>query len=281
MRCIRFGPIGSEKPGVIDQDGHIRDISSHIPDFTSAYLDPTFLKSLQQLTLSDYPIVDPTVRIGSCVASASKIICVGLNYLDHIKECNAQQPKEPIIFAKMCLPTGPYDPITLPKHSTKTDWEVEMAVVIGKTAHYVSPQQAHDYIAGYCVIDDLSERAFQLEHDGQWTKGKSCAGFAPLGPWLVTPDAIDNVHHLDLWTEVNGHRYQESNTNQMLFNVYDLISYISQFMPLYPGDVISTGTPPGVGLGQQPEPIFIQPGDTVKVGISGLGEQEHRFVAYA
>jgi ureidoglycolate lyase len=280
MKCVRFGSIGKEKPGIIDQDGNIRDISSHITDFTPEHLDPAFLTSLQDLDLSQFPIVDKDMRIGSCVAEASKIVCIGLNYLDHIKECGAKQPEEPVIFAKMCKPTGPNDPVVLPKNSKQTDWEVELAVVIGKKAHYVTQKEAKNYIAGYCVIDDLSEREFQLEHDGQWTKGKSCEGFAPLGPWLVTPDEVKDVQNLKVWTDINGKRFQDSSTQQMLFSVDELISYLSQFMPLYPGDVISTGTPPGVGLGIKPDPIFIKAGDTVKVGIEGLGEQEHRFLEY-
>jgi 2,4-diketo-3-deoxy-L-fuconate hydrolase len=280
MKCVRFGAIGAEKPGIIDRNGHIRDLSGYIPDFVDEYLDPDFLNTLETLDVSQFKIVNAPVRFGSCVAHPSKIICIGLNYLDHIKETNAATPKEPILFAKMSKPTGAYDPIVLAKNSKKTDWEVELAVVIGKKAHYISKEQARNYIAGYCVIDDLSEREFQLERGGQWTKGKSCEGFAPLGPYLVTQRSVKDVQNLALYTEVNGVRYQNSNTNQMLFGVYELVSYISQFMPLYPGDVISTGTPPGVGNAMKPNPIFIKAGDIVKVGIEGLGEQEHLFLAY-
>ena len=280
MKCVRFGEIGKEKPGIIDSHGHIRDISSYIHDFIDEHLDPVFLQSLESLDLSSFPVVKDSVRLGSCVARPSKIICIGLNYVDHIRETQAVQPKEPILFAKMCKPTGAFDPIVLAKNSKKTDWEIELAVVIGKKAHYVTKEQAQDYIAGYCVIDDLSEREFQLEHEGQWTKGKSCEGFAPLGPWLVTKSSIKNIQNLALWAQVNGVRYQNSNTNQMLFGVNELVSYISQFMPLYSGDVISTGTPPGVGIAMKPNPIFIKAGDVVKVGIEGLGEQEHTFLPY-
>jgi 2,4-diketo-3-deoxy-L-fuconate hydrolase len=280
MQCVRFGAISKEKPGIIDSDGNIRDISSLIPDFTEEYLDPVFLDSLESLDLSQFNIVKKPVRLGSCVAHPSKIICIGLNYKDHILATNAATPKEPILFAKMCKPTGPFDPIVLPKNSKKTDWEIELAVVIGKKAHYIRQENAPDYIAGYCVIDDLSEREFQLEREGQWTKGKSCEGFAPLGPFLVTQQSVKNVQNLSMWAEVNGERFQNSNTNQMLFSVNELVSYISQFMPLYPGDVISTGTPPGVGNSMKPNPIFIKAGDCVKVGIEGLGEQEHIFLAY-
>ena len=280
MKLLRYGVKGNEKPAMLDNDGNIRDLSSHLSDFSGNCLDPEFLKSLESLDLNNFPIVESPERIAACVDGVGKIVCIGLNYLDHIKETGANTPKEPIIFAKMCRPSGPNDPIMLPKNSTKTDWEAELSVVIGKQCSYVTKEEAADYIAGFCVIDDLSEREFQLEHDGQWTKGKSCTGFAPLGPYLVTPDEIPNVQNLKIWADVNDHRYQDSNTDQMLFTVNDLISYLSQFMTLYPGDVISTGTPPGVGLGVKPDPIYLKAGDVVKVGIEGLGEQKHTILAY-
>lgn len=272
MKLVRYGPVGEERPGIIDSENVLRDLSGHATD-----IDPHTLSSQLEALMALDPATLPTVeggpRIGAPVAGVGKIICVGLNYADHATESNMALPKEPVLFMKATTAiSGPYDPVIKPQGATKLDWEVELAVVIGKTARSVAVADALDHVAGYCILNDVSERAYQLEHEGQWVKGKSCDTFAPMGPWLVTADEITDPGALDIWLEVNGHRYQDSNTRHLIFNVPFLISYISRFMTLLPGDVISTGTPPGVGLGLKP-PLYLSVGDVMRLGIRGLDEQ--------
>lgn len=275
MKLLRYGEPGFEKPGLMDNSGNLRDLSPIISDLSDSALSPTSLAALAKLNIHNLAIIDSKVRLGPCVGKSGKFICIGLNYRDHAEETGIEIPKEPVLFAKYTSAiSGPYDPIFIPKGSEKTDWEVELGVIIGSKAKYVSVSNALDYVAGYCVINDVSERNFQLERGGgQWTKGKSCDSFAPLGPWLVTKDEIPDPQGLDLWLTVDGHRYQNSSTRYMIFSVAYLIAYLSQFFTLYPGDIISTGTPAGVGLGQKPCPIYLKPGQTVRLGITGLGEQ--------
>lgn len=280
MKLLRYGEKGQEKPGLLDANGNIRDLSSVIIDIADENLLPENIESLQKTDVDSLPIIDAGVRLGPCVGNVRKFICIGLNYSDHAAETGAELPKEPIIFAKFTSAIcGPNDDVIIPKGSTKTDWEVELGVVIGKPAKHVSVADALNHVAGYCVINDLSEREYQLERCGQWVKGKSCDNFGPIGPWLVTRDEIADPQNLDLWLEVDGHRYQNSNTNKMVFTVANLVSYLSQFFTLHPGDVISTGTPPGVGLGIKPEPVFLQPGQKIHLGIAGLGEQLQTAIA--
>lgn len=279
MKLLRYGNPGNEKPGCLDHSGKIRDLSQYISDLSGDLLSSTNFHALQKIKIETLPIVENNPRIGACIHQVGKFICIGLNYADHAKETNADIPTEPVVFLKanstIC---GPYDQTVMPRYSTHTDWEVELGVIIGAPAKYVSVKNALDYVAGYCVINDLSEREYQLERCGQWVKGKSCDNFGPIGPWLVTRDEISDPQNLDLWLEVDGHRYQNSNTNKMAFTVADLVSYLSNFFTLYPGDVISTGTPPGVGLGMKPNPIFLKPGQKVRLGITGLGEQHQNTV---
>ncbi|CAM5781213.1 fumarylacetoacetate hydrolase family protein [Castellaniella caeni] len=272
MKLLRVGPSGQEKPAVLDPDGRLRDLSGVVPDVTPDVLAPAGLSALRALDLGALPILDDAVRIGPPVARVGKLICVGLNYRDHAAETGAEIPQEPVLFSKWSRPTGPNDPIVLPQGSVETDWEVELGVVIGTQARYVSQAEALAHVAGYCVINDVSEREYQLKRGGTWDKGKGCDTFAPLGPWLVTADEVADPQNLSMWLDVNGHRYQDGNTRTMIFNVAYLVHYISQFTTLYPGDVISTGTPPGVGLGQKP-PVYLKAGDVVRLGIQGLGEQ--------
>jgi ureidoglycolate lyase/2,4-diketo-3-deoxy-L-fuconate hydrolase len=279
MKLLRFGPKGQEKPGILDKTGTIRDLSAHIPDLTGHTLSHKSLNDISKIDLSTLPAVTDNPRIGACVGDAGKFICVGLNYHDHIKETNAETPKEPVLFAKLCDVSGPNDDVVIPKNSEQTDWEVELGIVIGERTRLVSKEQALKHVAGYCVINDLSERHFQVERGGQWMKGKSCDTFAPIGPWLVTTDEIADPQNLNLWLEVDGKRYQNSNTSKMVFGVAHIVSYISQFLTLNPGDIISTGTPPGVGLGVKPKPIFLKPGQEIKLGIDGLGEQYQHTIA--
>jgi 2-keto-4-pentenoate hydratase/2-oxohepta-3-ene-1,7-dioic acid hydratase in catechol pathway len=276
MKLLRWGVRGAEKPGVVDADGRIRDLSSIVTD-----VDGLTLGRLSMLPdIESLPIVPGTPRIGPCVGSVGKLICIGLNYADHAAESGIPIPAEPIIFFKATSAiTGPNDNIVLPKGSEKVDWEVELGVVIGRPVAYADEAQARTAIAGYCVINDLSERAWQLERGGQWVKGKSADGFAPLGPWLVTADSVRDDAALRLWLEVDGHCYQNGSTSQMIFKPASLVSYLSQFMSLQPGDIISTGTPPGVGLGQKP-PVYLRPGQLVRLGIDGLGVQTQQVVAY-
>lgn len=277
MKLARIGNEGAEKP-CIYHNGTYYDVSSRFTDFNESFFQQNGLAELAQLNPSDFPAI--TGRLGSCVARPSKIVCVGLNYADHAKETGAEIPKEPILFFKSTTAlSGPNDNIIIPKNSTKTDWEVELAIVIGKKASYISEADTYDYVAGYCLHNDLSEREYQLERGGNWSKGKGCDSFAPLGPYLATKEEIKDVHALEMWLDVNGKRFQKSNTNQLIFNVPQVVSYISQFMTLLPGDVISTGTPHGVGLGFNP-PIYLKPGDVVTLGMDGLGEQQQTAIAY-
>ena len=283
MRLFRFGAPGQEKPGVVHQDRKL-DISAFGQDYTEQFFTNNGLIRLAAW-LEDHahecPIVADDARYGSCIARPSKIVCVGLNYARHALETNVEPPKEPVLFFKSTTAlNGPNDDVVIPKDSVKTDWEVELAVIIGKKASYVELDEAYEYIAGYAVHNDYSERAFQLERGGQWVKGKSCDTFAPIGPWMVTRDEIPEEGNLRLWLEVNGKRMQDSNTSDMIFNVPYLVHYISQFMTLLPGDVITTGTPEGVGLGQKPEPWYLKDGDVVRLGIDKLGTQQQKLVAY-
>jgi 2-keto-4-pentenoate hydratase/2-oxohepta-3-ene-1,7-dioic acid hydratase in catechol pathway len=279
MKLLRFGEAGAERPGALDPNGIIRDLSSVVPDITGATLLPASLDRLRQLDLTKLPEVPNTPRIGPCVGSVGKFLCIGLNYSDHAAESGMSVPTEPILFMKATSAIcGPNDNVLLPRGSQKSDWEVELGVVIGKPGGYIPMEEAFDHVAGYCVINDLSERAFQLEGTGQWVKGKSADTFGPIGPWLVTADEIPDPQKLNLWLEVDGHRYQDGNTATMVFGVAHLVSYLSNFMSLQAGDIISTGTPPGVGLGQKP-PVYLRPGNIMELGIDGLGQQRQEVVA--
>lgn len=282
MKLIRFGEIGKEKPGVIIE-GKRYDVSSLVNDFNESFFEENGLEKLEKALASNpvLPEVDAAVRLGSPVARPSKIICIGLNYVDHCKETNAPIPTEPIIFFKSTTSLcGPDDDLIIPKNSEKTDWEVELAFVVGKKASYVEEADALDYVAGYALLNDYSERAFQLERGGQWAKGKGSDTFAPLGPFLATKDEVADVDNLKMWLTVNGKKYQDSNTLNLVFKIPYLVHYLSQFMTLLPGDIISTGTPPGVGLGIKPDPIYIKAGDVIELGIEGLGTSKQKAVAY-
>ena len=279
MKLLRVGPLGQEKPALLDEDGAIRDLSGVVDDIAGDVLSETGLSKIAQIDTSKLPRVSDNVRIGPCVGGVGKIICIGLNYSDHAEETGSRVPPEPIIFAKATSAIcGPNDNIQIPRGSTKTDWEVELAVVIGKTAKYVNEDDALDYVAGYCVLNDVSERAYQLERRGQWSKGKSCDTFGPMGPWLVTKDEVGDPQKLDLWLEVDGHRYQNGTTNNMVYGVAFLVSYLSQFCSLQPGDIISTGTPAGVGMGIKPEPVFLKAGQNVRLGVEKLGVQNQVMI---
>jgi len=278
VKLLRYGPPGGERPALLDHTGRLRGLSQHIPDVAGPALLPEVLQSLRALDETSLPLVAGTPRIGPCVGGVGKIIGVGLNYRDHAIESNMPIPAEPPLFMKATSAiSGPYDEVEIPLGGEKTDWEVELGIVIGKPAKYVTVERASEHIAGYCIVNDISERAFQLQRGGQWDKGKSCDTFAPIGPWLVIKDEINDPQTLDLWLEVDGKRLQNSNTRNMIFNVVELVSYISYFMTLQSGDIISTGTPPGVGLGQTP-PRYLQPGQTMRLGINGLGIQEQRVI---
>ncbi|PLC40933.1 ureidoglycolate lyase [Ralstonia pickettii] len=282
MKLLRYGPKGQEKPGLLDAQGQVRDLSGVIDDIAGAALLPESLARLRTLDISRLPIVDGTpqagLRLGACVGNVGKFICIGLNYSDHAAETGAEVPAEPVVFGKWTSAIcGPNDDVEIPRSSVKTDWEVELGVVIGKGGRYISEADALSHVAGYCVINDVSEREYQLERGGTWDKGKGCDTFGPIGPWLVTADEVPNPHALHLWLEVDGHRYQNGSTSTMVFGVAHLVSYLSRFMSLQPGDVISTGTPPGVGLGQKP-PVYLRAGQTMRLGIEGLGEQRQRTV---
>jgi 2-keto-4-pentenoate hydratase/2-oxohepta-3-ene-1,7-dioic acid hydratase in catechol pathway len=280
MKLVRHGERGAERPGLIDESGVIRDLSAVITDINRATLAPSQLEKLRGLFIQGLPAVPEGVRLGPPVADVGKIICVGLNYYDHAEESGMEVPDEPVLFTKaVSAINGPNDTVVLPKYASKGDWEVEMVVVIGREASYVEPDEALDYVAGFCLGNDISERAFQLEGSGQWLKGKSCDTFAPIGPWLVTNDEITDPHALDIWLDVNGVRYQDSNTSLMMFSVAEIISFISRFMSLQPGDLVFTGTPPGVGMGQNPQ-VWLQPGADLRCGITGLGEQQQRVVTW-
>ena len=280
MKLLRYGPAGAEKPGLLDAEGTIRDLSAHLPDIDGASLAPAKLQELAALDTAGLPAVDGNPRLGPPVAGVGKLLCIGLNYRDHAEETGAPIPEEPILFMKSTTSIiGPNDEVVLPKGSLKGDWEVELGVVIGSRARYVDEADALDYVAGYCVFNDVSERHFQLEGTGQWVKGKSADTFAPFGPYMVTRDEVPDPQDLHLWLEVDGKRYQDGSTRTMIFSVAHLVSYVSRYMTLVPGDIIPTGTPPGVGLGLKP-PVFLKPGNVMRVGIDGLGEQEQRVVAH-
>ena len=282
MKLIRFGNEGQEKPGIIINDTWY-DVSGVVTDYNEAFFANNDIKKLQEAVAAgtSFPVVEPSTRLGSVVARPSKIICIGLNYVDHCLETNAPIPTEPILFFKSTTALcGPNDNVVIPKNSVKTDWEVELAFVIGKKASYVEEADALDYVAGYCLHNDYSEREFQVERGGQWAKGKGCDTFAPLGPFLATPDEIADVNNLKMLLTVNGKTYQNSNTLNLVFKIPFLVHYLSQFMTLLPGDVISTGTPPGVGLGIKPEPVYVKAGDVIELGIEGLGTSKQTAVAY-
>ena len=281
MKLLRYGPVGAEKPGLLDAEGTIRDLSEHLPDIDGAALAPAKLEELAALDTSSLPAVDGNPRLGPPVAGVGKLLCIGLNYRDHAEETGAPIPEEPILFMKSTTSIiGPNDEVVLPRGSLKGDWEVELGVVIGSRARYVDEENALDYVAGYCVFNDVSERHFQLEGTGQWVKGKSADTFAPFGPYMVTRDEVPDPQDLHLWLEVDGKRYQDGSTRTMIFSVAHLVGYVSRYMTLVPGDIIPTGTPPGVGLGMKP-PVFLKPGNVMRVGIDGLGEQELRVVAHS
>jgi 2-keto-4-pentenoate hydratase/2-oxohepta-3-ene-1,7-dioic acid hydratase in catechol pathway len=280
MKLLRYGPKGKEKPGLLDKEGKIRDLSATIADVNPETLAPAALDKLRKLDPASLPLVSGTPRLGPCLTQIPKIVCVGLNYTDHAKETGAAIPKEPILFMKATSSlSGPNDDVMLPKGSEKTDWEVELGIVIGSVTRYVGEKEALKHIAGYCVVNDVSERAFQIERGGQWTKGKSADTFCPMGPWLVTADEVKDPGKLDLFCEVNGKKMQNGTTANLIFGVAHIVSYISHFMTLMPGDVIPTGTPAGVGLGMKP-PLFLKAGDTMRLGISGLGEQQQKVVGF-
>ncbi|MDX9861532.1 MAG: fumarylacetoacetate hydrolase family protein [Rhodospirillales bacterium] len=280
MKLLRYGPKGAEKPGLLDEGGRVRDLSDHVADIDGSVLAPERLAALGKLDAATLPLIEGSPRLGPPVAGVGKIIAIGLNYSVHVKESGMEMPKEPVMFTKAVTAiNGPNDPVIMPRGSTKTDWEVELAVVIGRKAQYVEEDQALDYVAGYAVMNDISERAFQMERGGQWVKGKSFDTSAPFGPWLVTRDEIPNPQKLNLWLEVNGVRHQDDNTETMIFGVAHLISYVSCFMTLLPGDIITTGTPPGVGLGMKP-PVYLAAGDVMRLGVEGLGEQRQEVRAW-
>ena len=280
MKLIRYGEPNQERPGLLDNFGKLRDLSQVIPDLTGEHLLPDSIQRLRELDVNGLPEVNGNPRIGPCVSQIGKFICIGLNYSDHAAESGMQVPPEPVIFFKASSAVcGPNDNLVIPRGSTKTDWEVELGVVIGKPGKYLTEEEALDHVAGYCVIHDVSERAYQLERSGQWVKGKSCDTFGPIGPWLVTTDEISDPQNLRLWLEVDGHRYQDGTTSTMVYGVAHLVAYLSQFFTLHPGDVISTGTPPGVGMGVKPNPVYLQPGQEVRLGVDGLGEQRQITVA--
>ncbi len=280
MKLVRYGNPGKEKPGLIDAEGRLRDLSAVIPDLGAAQLDDKVLAKLRRLKPDALPLVRGKPRLGCPVAQVGKLVAIGLNYADHAAEAGMPMPKEPIIFLKAttCI-QGANDPVMLPKGSVKTDWEVELGVVIGRQARHVSQKEALDHVAGYCVVNDVSEREYQIERGGTWDKGKGCDTFGPIGPWLVTRDEVPNPQRLSLWLDVNGERMQTGSTRTMVFGVAKIISYVSQFMTLMPGDVIATGTPPGVGMGMKPQ-RFLRAGDTMTLGIEGLGEQVQPVVAF-
>ena len=279
MKLLRYGPKGQEKPGILDAQGRIRDLSGVVADIDGSVLGADGLARLKAVSLDGLPVVAGTPRLGPCVGKVGKFICIGLNYSDHAAESGLAVPPEPVIFMKVTSAIcGPNDDVEIPRTSQKTDWEVELGVVIGKHTKYIDEKDALDHIAGYCVVNDVSERSFQAERAGQWTKGKSHDTFGPLGPWLVTRDEIPDPNNLHMWLEVDGKRYQNGSTSTMVYKVPFLVSYLSQFMSLQPGDVISTGTPPGVGLGQKPTPIYLKAGQVMRLGIDGLGEQRQRTV---
>ena len=281
MKLMRYGAKGAEKPALIDSNGAVRDLSGVLPDITAATLSKDNLATLAAVDIASLPVVTNPGRIAPPWSGVGKFLCVGLNYADHAAESGMAVPAEPVLFMKATSAViGANDAVVMPQDSKKSDWEVELGVVIGTTARYVSEADALSHVAGYCVVNDLSEREYQLERGGQWDKGKGCDTFGPIGPWLVTSDEVADPQNLGLWLEVNGKRVQDGNTKTMVFGVANLVSYISRFMTLYPGDIISTGTPPGVGMGQKPAAVYLKPGDTMRLGISGLGEQQQTVHAW-
>ena len=280
MKLCRYGKNGFEKPGMIDAQGNIRDLSAVVEQIDQGTISPAGLAKLRKIKAETLPLVKGEPRLGVPYVGISKFVAIGLNFADHAREANMDIPPEPVVFMKATTSiTGPNDKVVVPRHSTKLDWEVELGVVICKKAQYVPEDKALDYVAGYCVVNDVSERAFQMQ-SSQWDKGKGCDTFGPIGPWLVTTDEIRDPQNLDMWLDVNGRRMQKGNTRTMIFGVAKLVSYCSQYMTLLPGDIITTGTPPGVGLGMKPEPVWLKPGDVMNLGIQGLGEQRQEVVAY-
>lgn len=278
MKLLRYGNAGSERPGLLDSNGKLRDLSAHVADISGEFLQPETLDKLRQLDPQSLPLVSGEPRLGACVGKVGKFICIGLNYADHAAETGAEIPKEPVVFSKWTSAiVGPNDDVEIPRDSVKTDWEVELGVVIGTGGRYISEADALSHVAGYCVINDVSEREFQIERGGTWDKGKGCDTFGPTGPWLVTADEIPDPHQLNLWLEVDGKRWQNGNTRTMIFQIPEIISYLSRFMSLQAGDIISTGTPPGVGLGQK-SPVYLKAGQVMRLGIEGLGEQRQKTV---
>jgi 2,4-diketo-3-deoxy-L-fuconate hydrolase len=281
MKLLRYGPAGAEKPGLLDSEGRIRDLSAMLADLRAEHLAPSRLGEIRAAGVDALPVVDGAPRLGTPYLGVGKFVAVGLNYRDHAAESGLPVPSEPVIFAKAtsCI-VGPDDDIMLPMNSVKTDWEVELGVVIGTTARYVSEERALDHVAGYCVINDVSEREYQIERGGTWDKGKGCDTFGPVGPYLVTADEVGDPQNLDMWLDVNGKRRQSGSTRTMIFPVRTLVSYISRFMTLHPGDLITTGTPPGVGMGIKPSPVYLKAGDVVELGIAKLGKQRQKVVAF-
>lgn len=280
MKLLRIGVRGAETPALLHSDGTIRDLSGVVGDITGDVLTDEGLAAIAAADIAALPVLDAESRIGPCVGHVGKFICIGLNYADHAAESGMAVPAEPIIFFKATSAiTGPNDPVIIPKGGEKTDWEVELGIVIGKEARYIGEDEALDHVAGYCLINDVSERAFQIERWGQWVKGKSADSFGPIGPWLVTKDEVCDPQNLSMWLEVDGHRYQDGSTRTMVFGIAKLVSYLSQFMSLQPGDIISTGTPPGVGMGQKP-PVYLKPGQMIRLGIEGLGVQTQKTVSW-
>ena len=279
MKLLRFGNSGEEKPGIIDSNGKIRDLSSVIDDINGQTISQESLGKLKKLDILSLPEVTGNPRIGPCVNDVGKFLCIGLNYSDHAAETGLEPPEEPILFAKATSAIiGPNDDVEIPRTSSATDWEVELGIIIGKKAKYISEDDAKNYIAGYCVVNDVSERDFQIKRSGQWTKGKSCDTFGPIGPYLVTTDEIEDIQNLSMYLDVNGKRMQTGSTKTMIFSAYHIVHYLSQFMTLFPGDVIATGTPPGVGMGMKPA-VYLKPGDVMKLGIDNLGDQEQKCVS--
>ena len=280
MKLVRYGELGAEKPGLVDSSGTIRDLTGHVRDVDGSTLSPECLAKLAAINRATLPAVEAGTRLGCPVANVGKLLCIGLNYTDHAKETGMPIPNEPILFMKATTAIcGPNDNVVLPRGSVKSDWEVELGIVIGTRASYVEEDEAFDYVAGYCLVNDVSERRYQLESTGQWVKGKSADTFAPIGPWVATKDEITDPGSLDAWLEVDGQRYQDGNTRTMIFGVRTLVSYVSRHMTLMPGDIVPTGTPPGVGAGRKP-PVFLRPGNVMRLGITGLGEQRQKVVAY-
>jgi len=281
MKLLRYGPDGQERPGLLDREGRIRDLSDHVPDIGPDCLTPAGLAALARMDPQSLPLVNGAPRLGVPVGRVGKFIAIGLNYADHAEESNLPIPKEPVVFTKATSSlTGPNDTVMLPKGSTKSDWEVELGIVIGRRASYIGEAEALVHVAGYCVVNDVSEREYQIERGGTWDKGKGCDTFGPAGPWLVTTDEVPDPQGLGMWLDVNGERMQTGNTKTMIFGVAEIVSYLSRFMTLLPGDIVTTGTPPGVGMGKKPQPVFLKPGDVMALGIDGLGEQRQDVVSW-